>query len=923
MKKCYSLIRKICSINIDLRALQISVMLVFCFFNSAAYAQQTYTFTNCGATGRTGPTQTMVTSAYAATNLSLVGTSSPTSGIQTWTVPFTGLYRITAYGASGGDATSYTTTPGNGAIMSGDFNLSAGSVLRILVGQMGQDRQFSAGGGGATYVTQTPHNTLGSILVVAGGGGAASQDFSGLSAVTATCGTFDVQSGPAQCNGDGGLSFTGNSGGGGGGFFTDGQNGGIGMGGMSYTLGGLGGATNNQQAGGFGGGGGQNGTGTYAACGGGGFSGGNGGNRASTSGTGRMGGGGGGSYNSGTNQLNSVNTVTGHGRVIISELCSITLTSTGASSLNPSICSGTSLTLTTNGINNYTWSTGNTTSSSIVVSPTVTTVYSVTATSPSLCLASALITVSVSSGQPTLAIVSSTNQTCLGNTTTLTASGALTYTWSNNVLNGVSFTPTITNTYSVIGQNACGTGSAVTTISIAPLAINLAVSPTVICAGATATINASASANSYTWLPINSISSNSTLIISPLQNITYSVSASDGTCSGTSTISIAVNPSPTIQIVASNTQVCQGDPVILTASGGINYTWTPGNIAGASVTVNPTNPVSYSVASDNSFACLSGTTIVIITIPSPTVIAQANNYFICKSATVTLSAIGASTYSWSSGSTNSLTNENPAVTTIYSVTGTSNGCSNTQTLLIDVFDPIVSIAGPTTICEGLTTTLTANGATSYTWQPGSLPGQFLVVSPTQSSTYTVNATANSTNNISCPASNTVQISLKPNPTVTAIPDRSVICTFETTTINANGASTYSWVGKSAGQSIVVTSSLITTLFYQVIGTSANGCTSEASVTVKVNSCNGINETGKDVSDILVYPNPAKAEFYIKATANLQFNLVNELGQVVKVISLNELNNNQVRVTGLTEGIYFLTGSNSDVLVTKKIIVLNH
>jgi len=183
-------------------------------------AQQSYTFTNCGATGRFGPTQTMVTTAYANTNLSLVATTNPTSGIQTWTVPYTGLFRITAIGASGGDATS-GPAPGNGAIMRGDFMLNAGEVIQILVGQMGQDRQFSAGGGGGTYVVRTPYNATTAVLVVAGGGGASSADYAGLSAVTASCGTFDVNSGPAQCAGNGGISFTGNSGGGGGGFLTD------------------------------------------------------------------------------------------------------------------------------------------------------------------------------------------------------------------------------------------------------------------------------------------------------------------------------------------------------------------------------------------------------------------------------------------------------------------------------------------------------------------------------------------------------------------------------------------------------------------------------------------------------------------------------------------------------------------------------
>jgi len=243
-------------------------------------------FSTCGQNGRTGPSQAQCNSAYGVGVVTVVG-----SGIQTWTVPQTGTYRIRAAGARGGNA-SNGPSQGNGAVLEADFQLQQGDVLQILVGQMGQDRATSSGGGGGTFITLPPHNTLPSILLIAGGGGASSSDFAGLNALTETCGGFDVVSGPAQCNGLGGLSFTGNSGSGGGGFFNDGQDGGIGDGGKAYVNGGLGGNTNNEQAGGFGGGGGQNGTGTYAASAGGGFSGGNGGNR----GQGRMGGGGGGSF---------------------------------------------------------------------------------------------------------------------------------------------------------------------------------------------------------------------------------------------------------------------------------------------------------------------------------------------------------------------------------------------------------------------------------------------------------------------------------------------------------------------------------------------------------------------------------------------------------------------------------------------------
>ncbi len=310
-----------------MKRILLAFSMVCCWF--LGFGQTAYTFTTGGATGQFGPSQAQITTAYTGTTLA--GQVTVSAGIQKWVVPQTGVYRIVASGALGGDATS-GPAPGKGATIAGDFLLQAGDTIRILVGQKGVDRNFSAGGGGGTFVTMAPYNTLSSILVIAGGGGASSGDFAGIDAPGDSCSTFDVQSGPGNCIGNGGISFTGNSGGGGGGFFTAGQNGGIGNGGQSYILGGAGGSSTSTAIGGFGGGGGQNGTGTYAASGGGGFSGGNGGNRGSTSGTGRMGGGGGSSWNSGLNQINIGGDNSADGLVVITLLssnpCSAPLTVT-------------------------------------------------------------------------------------------------------------------------------------------------------------------------------------------------------------------------------------------------------------------------------------------------------------------------------------------------------------------------------------------------------------------------------------------------------------------------------------------------------------------------------------------------------------------------------------------------------------------
>ncbi len=79
-------------------------------------------------------------------------------------------------------------------------------------------------------------------------------------------------------------------------------------------------------------------------------------------------------------------------------------------------------------------------------------------------------------------------------------------------------------------------------------------------------------------------------------------------------------------------------------------------------------------------------------------------------------------------------------------------------------------ATSTSICSGGSTTLTATGATSYTWQPGALSGSSITVSPTTTTTYTVTGT-NSSNGCTATAIRTITVSACPtNLTVKAYLD---------------------------------------------------------------------------------------------------------------------------------------------------------
>lgn len=309
------------------------------------YDFSSFTFTNGTQTGRFGPSLQNLLSAYDTNeNPWLEDTEffSTSDGIQLWTVPANGVYRIEAFGASGGLNNAYNESAGFGARMRGDFTLTAGEVIKILVGQLGESLNntcSSASGGGGTFVvkyTESTH-TNDDILVIAGGGGGVGTTVG----FTAGIGGTTDQAGTASNGGEvsGGSGGSGGArppatpcaitwvSGSGGGFFTNGggPGGEPGLtntgGGFAFVEGGNGGDPNvgsssSPTQGSFGGGG----RGQYGAGGGGGYSGGGGGAGTSCTCSAWRGGGGGGSFNSGSNQDNQSNENNGHGKVIITRL---------------------------------------------------------------------------------------------------------------------------------------------------------------------------------------------------------------------------------------------------------------------------------------------------------------------------------------------------------------------------------------------------------------------------------------------------------------------------------------------------------------------------------------------------------------------------------------------------------------------------
>ena len=176
------------------------------------YAEFRAVFTNLGASGRLGPTS--LGSYYSGQVHD--GQVTLVSGIQQWTVPHTGDYRIEAIGAAGGYGLRSNNGQyrGRGARIKGTFRLSKGETIQILVGQEGSInfKFYSSGGGGGTFVVRGSNTPL----IIAGGGGgmeSASSRHSGCDASTGTTGNPGYKSWSGGSGGQGATTAdNGNSG---------------------------------------------------------------------------------------------------------------------------------------------------------------------------------------------------------------------------------------------------------------------------------------------------------------------------------------------------------------------------------------------------------------------------------------------------------------------------------------------------------------------------------------------------------------------------------------------------------------------------------------------------------------------------------------------------------------------------------------
>ncbi len=542
-----------------------------------------------------------------------------------------------------------------------------------------------------------------------------------------------------------------------------------------------------------------------------------------------------------------------------------------------SICklSTTQLSPTTGG----TWVSNNPTIASVTNAGVVTGLDQGTATftftnSSTGCVSNATTSITVDNNQGST--ISGSNTVCVGSTTTLTVSGNQGGTWASSntsiatinasgVITGVSSGNAIM-TYST-SSGSCSNQSTYA-ISVNPkIGVNIT-GANIICGQATTQLSPTTGG---TWVSNNTTVASVTNagLVTGLTagTATFTFTSSAG-CASDATPSVTVNAKPVITVPTS-APVCLGNTIQLTVSPSSVGTWASSNNAIA--TISNTGLVSTLAAGNVTFTytntttgCVSNSTsqITIVTKPS---LAMDYNGSVCLTNTSKLGATitggtapfnytwtGPSGFTGNTALVNIINNGNYALTVV-----DASGCSaNTTGFVYEKFDPLV-VSLNSTICEGNTVNLNANGTnvTSYLWSANANNATTSGVTVTPvvpSSTYYVTIT----NSVGCTAVTNATIAVNAKPVVT-VTGGNGICIGGTTTLTPNTGGT--WVSNNPSIASVTNAGLVTGLANGtatfVFTNSTTNCQSNPSSDVIVNN-----------SPITSYDGPAN--ICINGTTNL-------------------------------------------------------
>ncbi|PKR79756.1 hypothetical protein CW751_13605 [Brumimicrobium salinarum] len=525
---------------------------------------------------------------------------------------------------------------------------------------------------------------------------------------------------------------------------------------------------------------------------------------------------------------------------------------------------------------------------------------------------------------------------CEGASASLTASGNGTIEWFDNgtsVNTGTSYapSPTTTTTYDVTLTDANGcTDTDQITVTVNPLedasfsyASNTIctaggmVTPTITTAGGTFTYTGSGLVIDPSTGEINSNTSTA-----GSYDVTYTVT---GTCDGAETETITITNSPDASFSYNNSTYCGNDASVTPtfssgASAGVFSSTTGLSISSGTGEIDFSNSTAGTYTVTNSIAasgsCPAVSESFTVTINAAPTVDAGSDQEVCEGTSITLSGNGADTYVWDNGVTDGASFTPGIGTTIYTVTGTTSGCENTDQVEVVVnANPTINAGADQAVCEGDDVTLTAAVSTgSVTWDNGITDG--VAFTPSATTTYTATV-----DNNGCTATDDVTITVNALPTVSAGVDQNTCVNYDPIALSGTpSGGTFSGTGVSNDMfdpSAAGEGTHVVTYTY----TDGDGCSNSSTIEITVDGCASLEDN--ELNTLIVSPNPASSFIEVRIEGqniikNIQFMSLE--GKVVS--STNAVNANAIKidVSAVAKGTYLVQLSTDKGNLVRKVIV---
>lgn len=373
------------------------------------------------------------------------------------------------------------------------------------------------------------------------------------------------------------------------------------------------------------------------------------------------------------------------------------------------LCQGISILLKAKTNGSILWTSLSLTDSTVLVSPSSSTIYPVVSTNS---CGSLRDTISVSIISIPMVTTNNDTSICIGDSISLYASSLQTITWTpgNIVGTNVKVSPISNTTYHASVSNSCGSHSDSIRIAVVQKPTLTHSRDTAICTGRPVILSAQSN-SSILWTSLG-LNTNS-VSLNPTVSASYPILASNACGMVIDTIKVKVDTMPRVT-TDKDTTICIGNSLLINAYSSEKITWQLQGIQSSSLNVTPSQSSSY-IALVNNSCGTHRDTIQVTVIQKPTM-SKSKDTTICKGTMANLWAISSGNILWTdfNSSTNSI-KVSPMTTTTYKVQS-SNNCGVTKDSIKVSLSPS-PIASMSKTINGNTVKFvnTSQNASSFLW----------------------------------------------------------------------------------------------------------------------------------------------------------------------------------------------------------------